>query len=247
MSKGHSQSTSVNVDPATQAYVNQLRNYALGQAGLGGSPGSPAQPAQGSQFFNSAFGGLRQNPLYHPAQAAVAPTMGTGANPIYAQGRQLGQQGLAALGGDPTALQGLMGGYSGLLDPYWQQLQQQGLGAIGDQATQAGAYGGSRQGVAEGSFLGQLGMGQAAQRYGEYQNALGRAGQLANLGFGIDPQIIGMLGGALGPYGQTQTTKTQSDPFSQLLGLGLTLFAPGSGLLAGAGGGAASGALPMVI
>jgi len=165
--------------------------------------------------------------------------LGTQSNPLYAQGRQLGGVGLSALGGDANALQQLMGGYGSQLDPYWNQLRQQTLGTIGDQATQAGAFGGSRQGVAEGAALGQIAQGQAGQRYGEVQNALGRAGQLANLGFGIDPQILSMLQGSIGPYGTTQTTHTQSDPWSQLLGGGLTL----ASLFTGGGAGAAAGLL----
>ena len=89
------------------------------------------------------------------------------------------------------------------------------------------------------SALGQIAQGQAGQRYGEVQNALGRAGQLANLGFGIDPQILSMLQGSIGPYGTTQTTHTQSDPWSQLLGGGLTL----ASLFTGGGAGAAAGLL----
>ena len=164
--------------------------------------------------------------------------LGAQSNPLYAQGRQLGGVGLSALGGDANALQQLMGGYGSQLDPYWNQLRQQTLGTIGDQATQAGAFGGSRQGVAEGAALGQIGIGQAGQRYGEYQNALGRAGQLANLGFGIDPQMLGLLNQGMGPYGTTQTTHTQSDPFSQLLGGGLSIASLfGGGPLAGIGAG----------
>lgn len=199
MSKGGTQTQSTTVDPQTAAYVQQLRQAALGA----------------------------QN------------------NPLYAQGRQLGGVGLSALGGDANALQQLMGGYGSQLDPYWNQLRQQTLGTIGDQATQSGAYGGSRQGVAEGAALGQIAQGQAGQRYGEYQNALGRAGQLANLGFGIDPQMLGLLQGSIGPYGQTQTTHTQSDPFSQLLGGGLTIASLfGGGPMAGlAGAGAQAGGL----
>ena len=192
MSKGGSQSVSQTIDPASQRYVEQMRQAALA--------------AQG--------------------------------NPLYAQGRQLGGVGLSALGGDQGALQQLMGGYGSQLDPYWNQLRQQTLGTIGDQATQAGAFGGSRQGVAEGAALGQIGIGQAGQRYGEYQNALGRAGQLANLGFGIDPQMLGLLNQGMGPYGTTQTTHTQSDPFSQLLGGGLSIASLfGGGPLAGLLGG----------
>ena len=195
MSKGGSQSVSQTIDPASQRYVEQMRQAALA--------------AQG--------------------------------NPLYAQGRQLGGVGLSALGGDQGALQQLMGGYGAQLDPYWNQLRQQTLGTIGDQATQAGAFGGSRQGVAEGAALGQIAQGQAGQRYGEYQNALGRAGQLANLGFGIDPQMLGLLNQGMGPYGTTQTTHTQSDPFSQLLGGGLSIASlfgggPLAGLFGGGGG-----------
>jgi len=76
-----------------------------------------------------------------------------------------------------------------------------------------------------------------------------RAGFAANLGYGASAKAaflpqeyyggqLGLLNQGLGPYGQTQTTKTQGDPFSQLLGLGL-MFAPG-GQLAGLLGGASS-------
>ena len=194
----------------------------------------------GGQSVSQTVDPQTQRYVEQMRQAALAAQ----GNPLYAQGRQLGGVGLSALGGDQGALQQLMGGYGSQLDPYWNQLRQQTLGTIGDQATQAGAFGGSRQGVAEGAALGQIAQGQAGQRYGEVQNALGRAGQLANLGFGIDPQILSMLQGSIGPYGTTQTTHTQSDPFSQLLGGGLSIASLfGGGPLAGLFGGGGFGPL----
>jgi hypothetical protein len=77
------------------------------------------------------------------------------------------------------------------------QMQQNQLGA---QATQAGAFGGSRQGVAEGTMLGDYGRAfgdiSAQQRQQGFNTALGAAQQqqgmmsnLASQGFGFGQQI----------------------------------------------------------
>ncbi len=177
MSKGGQQSVSASVDPATQAYVEQLRKAALA--------------AQG--------------------------------NPLYGQAQTAGGLGLSALTGDSTALGRLMNPYTETLNPIWNQLRSTTLQTIGDQATAAGAYGGSRQGVAEGQALADIANAQAGQRYQEYGGAMNRAAQLANLGFGVNPQRLALLQAGVGPYGTTQTQQTHSDLFSQLLGAGVTL------------------------
>jgi hypothetical protein len=77
------------------------------------------------------------------------------------------------------------------------QMQQNQLGA---QATQAGAFGGSRHGVAEGTMLGDYGRAfgdmAAGQRQAGFNTALGAAqnqqgmmSQLAGQGFGFGQQI----------------------------------------------------------
>jgi hypothetical protein len=120
------------------------------------------------------------------------------------------------------------------------------MNTVNDAATQAGAFGGSRHGVAEGVALGQLGQGHEQQMAGltsqGYNDAMGRAGQLANLGFNAnsaagnigsymqsinaanDPNMrrYQLLSGALGsmPHGSTSTTTQQNghNGFSGALG-----------------------------
>lgn len=99
---------------------------------------------------------------------------------------------------------------SGYMNPYQSQVMDQWNRQFGDlrqatlndvnaQAQQAGAFGGSRHGVAAGQALGDLGKAQAMQQAGLLQsgfsdaagrwaadraNMIGVGGQLANLGFG---------------------------------------------------------------
>ena len=78
-------------------------------------------------------------------------------------------------------------------------------GTLGAQATQAGAFGGSRHGVAEGTMLGDYGRAfgdmAAQQRQQGFTTALGAAqgqqgiqGNLANLGFGFGTQLTQQQG-----------------------------------------------------
>lgn len=78
--------------------------------------------------------------------------------------------------------------------------QQQAMGQLGAQATAAHAFGGSRQGVAEGAtnaaFIKQLGDTSANMNMQGWQNALGAAqqqqgmqSQLAGQGFGFGQQL----------------------------------------------------------
>src|SRR5206468_8488689 len=104
--------------------------------------------------------------------------------------------------------------------------------------------------AAAGNFVDQ---NQAAAQMQAFEEAMRRAGFASQLGFGAQAQgaflpqayyggQLGLLNQGLGPYGQTQTTKTSSDPFSQIAGLGLTLFGPGGLLAKGAMGAAGIGA-----
>src|SRR5262245_50082526 len=84
--------------------------------------------------------------------------------------------------------------------------------------------------------------------YPGYLDSLQRAQSAANLGLGAGaagallPQQyyagqLGLLNQGIGPYGTTQSQSMRSDPFSSLLGLGLTgasLFMPGGLFAAGA-------------
>jgi hypothetical protein len=284
MSKGGSQSQSTTVDPQTQAYVNQMRQYALGAAGIGGNAGATGAangaPQNGGGFGDALglgmFGGggggnaalMAQNfmhgrpmgdstatPFSMPAlPPEVQAAMGQYAN--YAKGGQLG---FGALTGDPNAQQQFMSPYLSQMNPFFAQQRAQAVNAANDQSTLGGAFGGDRSGIAAAVAGNQADQNQAGFNYQAFQDAMQRAMYASQLGFGATgaqaflPQQyragqLGILGAGMGPYGQTQTTKTQSDPFSQLLGLGM-MFLPGgpaAGLLGG-GAAAGSGALPMVI
>jgi hypothetical protein len=149
----------------------------------------------------------------------------------YGNYAQAGNLGIGALSGQPGAQQQFMNPYQAQMNPLFDQLRQQSLQAVNDQATQAGAYGGSRQGVASGVALGQIANSQAGFNYQGFQDAMQRAAQAANLGFGANarsaflPQAygqgqLGLLQGGLGPYGQTQygTQTEPMNPFTQLSG-----------------------------
>lgn len=158
------QSGSTGIDPATQAYIDQMR-----------------QTAQGA-------------------------SMPTGVS-----------TGMAALGGDPNAVKTLMNPYQqnvidGIMGQ-WKNANAMGMNQVNDAATRAGAFGGSRQGVATGVMMGENAR-NATSQIGDllnsgYNNAMGQAGALVNLGMGGagDPNAyrLGQLqrGFAGTPYGQT--------------------------------------------
>lgn len=102
-----------------------------------------------------------------------------------------GQTGMSALAGDPNATAQLM-------NPYQQQvidaMRQQGAvtdanttNNLNSAATQAGAFGGSRQGVAQGVALGENARNMNSNIAGllqtGYGDAMNRAGSLASMGF----------------------------------------------------------------
>jgi hypothetical protein len=129
--------------------------------------------------------------------------------------------------------------------------------SVSDAATRAGAFGGSRHGVAEAARLGELDRAQTGQvggllasgwqdalsqglQYSEYQRALQERQAQEPLFRSL--QELNLMNLGMGPTGTTSTTTMPGPSFGgQLLGAGLTAFAgPLSGLL---GGGAAAPAL----
>lgn len=118
--------------------------------------------------------------------------------------------------------------------------------ATADAATAAGAFGGSRQGVAEAVRLAELDRAQAGTIADLVSRAFDRA-----LAVGL-PHIeqtrqlreralqeplfrtqaaLGLMNLGLGPTGAIQTTETEADPLAQAVGLGLTalsFFPPGA-------------------
>lgn len=167
-------------DAQTQAYSHDLWNAAQNYAN---APGVGVDPA---------------------TQQALAGFQGIASQ---------GNLGFSALGGDSAAIARLISPYQGaVIDQMNQQFgrdQRATMNATNDAATQAGAFGGSRHGVAEGVALGQLGQahaGQMAQLLNQgYGDAMGRAGQLANMGFSAQGAI-----GGLGQY--MQSINAANDP-----------------------------------
>jgi hypothetical protein len=102
-----------------------------------------------------------------------------------------GQQGIAALGGDQAAAQGLMNPYQQQVidatNAQWNQNDQHTMNAVNDRATQAGAFGGSRHGIATGSALAQNNMNRnqavSGLLYGGFNDTMGRAQALAQGGY----------------------------------------------------------------
>lgn len=200
MSKGGKQQVTQTVDPATAAYVERMRRYALGATGVqGAAPPLPPELAQAQQQFqNYAQGGnLGFSALTGNADAArqfqnpYTQLM----DPFFAQ-----QRALAVQGANDQATQ--MGAFGG-------DRSQIGAAVAGNQAdqTQAGfQYQGFNDAMQRALQAANLGYGASAQAAFLPQQYYG--GQL------------GLLNSGMGPYGMSQTTKTSGDPFSQLLGLG---------------------------
>jgi len=264
VSKGGSSSVTQNVDPATQAYVNSMRQYAQGAAGIGGQPTAAPRP-QGFGGFGglgglggvAGLGGLGRfgaSPVSAPApfQMPDLPPEVQAAMGQYGQYARGGQLGFGALTGDPAAQQQFMSPYLAQMNPFFAQQRAQAVNAANDQATQAGAFGGDRSQIGAAVAGSQADQNQAGFNYQAFQDAMQRAMYASQLGFGATgaqaflPQQyrqgqLGILNAGLGPYGTTQQQQTQSDPFSQALGLGL-MFVPGGPLAGLLGGGAAAGA-----
>lgn len=268
ISKGGDVSVSQSIDPRTQSYVDQLRQTALGYAGIGGGSTAPSAASRPRRFsyggrlydLPSRGGETPYSPATNLPQATIDPAL-LDALEGYRGYADTGQMGLTALAGGSNPF---LNPYLDALGSSYDEIRRRSLNTIGDQATLVGAFGGSRQGVAEGTALGELGREEALARIGIFDRAQDRAAQVAGLGLaGLGgqselarymqeyPQLfagrqLGLLNAGMGPYGQTSTQHMSGDPFSQLLGLG-TLFLPGGPLAGLFAKGAAGGALPMVV
>jgi hypothetical protein len=172
-----------------------------------------------------------QNQIRNAAMGAGAsgpsPLVG-GATDYYKQMMAGGNMGMGAMSGDPNATAALMNPYQqqviNATNQQWDQNDQHTMNAVNDRATQAGAFGGSRQGVATGTALAQNNMNRnqavSGLLYGGFNDTMGRAqnmaqmgaygaGQNANLGMGgVGNQqqwLMNMLNqGYRGPYGGAQ-------------------------------------------
>lgn len=170
------------VDAASQAFIDQMRQHALGGAGQIGAGSFAPSVDQ----INALTQGL-QNPFQ----------------------------------------QQVLGG----LNQQFDQLRNQAQTGVQQQATAAGAFGGSRHGVAEAQRLAELDRAQT-QQTGQllsqgFQSAQAAALPLAQQQAMAPVQALmaqqGLLAGGLGPTGQvttgTQQQMSQQDMLSSLLGL----------------------------
>lgn len=138
--------------------------------------------------------------------------------------QQGGNLGFAAMTGDPTAEAQFQNPYNQqVIDANaanWKKTNAQTVNQINDQANGAGAFGGSRQGVAEGVALANNNLAEQTQDANllsqGYTQAENQANQAANLGFAGATQNAGVLSpeayalqqqkaAFLGPQGQTES------------------------------------------
>lgn len=163
------------------------------------------------------------------AQQGPGPLL-TGAGQYGTNLQNGGNLGLSAMSGDPNAMSQLMNPYQqqviGAQNSIWQQINAQTANQVNQQATQNNAFGGSRQGVAQGVALAQNNLQQANQTaqllQSGYQNAVQQAQGLAgfglqgaqlnsNLGFGgVGNGLWGLnalRGGFVMPTGQNSDTE----------------------------------------
>lgn len=175
--------------------------------------------------------------LYGVGQGVDFGSLMGGFDP-YAAG---GQQGLSALMGDPDAVARMMNPYLSTMDPFWAERRAGAATDANQAATLAGAFGGSRHGVATGTRLGAIDQAQAMERMAAFEAAMGRAGGLANLGFGANQARAGLGLDAMrlplsGPHGSTTSySGSQGDPWSRFLSGAAGGAMIGQGLFPGQG------------
>ena len=232
MSKGGGQTVSQNVDPRTQQYVDLMRQYALGASGIPDTYSSQGAGAPLTNLIRGPGAGGGGAPFTMPS----LPPAITQAQQQYQNYATGGNLGFSALTGNADAAQQFLNPYAQTMNPFFAQQRALAVQGANDQATQLGAFGGDRSQIGAAVAGNQADQTQAGFQYQAFNDAMQRALQAANLGYGASAQAaflpqeyyggqLGLLGAGVGPYGQSQTQQTQSDPFSQLLGLGLT-FGP---------------------
>lgn len=135
----------------------------------------------------------RAGDIWRAAERAsgAIPTSVTGAQDYYTGAQTAGRQGLDALTGNAGAQQQFMNPYQtqviDALNAQFQRGNQMAMNQVNDAATQAGAFGGSRQGIATGTALAQNALNRDQQIAGlltsGFDNSMNRAAQAAGLGF----------------------------------------------------------------
>lgn len=246
-----SQTVTQQPDALTQEWRKMVMGMGLGAIGAPGIPGADGQRLFGMMAGKGAGAVSPMGPQLQPVPGMDPASQAAMQN--YQGYANAGNLGLGALSGDANAL-------GSFINPYNQHVIDQVTGQYGrladmtrtnisDAATKAGAFGGSRQGVAEGVALGELGRGMGQQvaglQYQGFNDAMGRAGSLANMGLGANSQLAslgdysrqiqmsqdpamrnlqimqGLLSGM--PFGMSTSQPTYSNPLGSLLGIGSML------------------------
>lgn len=199
-----------------------------GQQTVTNMPDSQTQQIRDAIFQQGQ--GLQSNPLY------------TGMLGAYGGFSPLTQLGIGALSGNQQALSSFMNPYLDNVlkqsNRQFDQLGQKALNLVNDQATQAGAFGGSRAAVAQGVAAGQIANQQAlanSQLLAQgFNDAMSRAGGAAQLGIQGNQAALGALGFPTSIYAQGLPGGGSTTTYGQKGG-GL------GGFLTGALGGAITG------
>lgn len=222
------QTTTMQADPATQAYMKEVYNRSLAAADQPYTPYTGQTVAGPSDLSNQAVGGYQNQVGY-------------------------GNLGMAAMGGNAQAVQQMMNPYLSTMNPVWEAARQGAVNQVKQQFTSpgAGAYGGGRQAVAEGAALAGIGNQQAQMNLGAFNQAMGQANALAQMGVGANQNLfnagdyyrniqqqgltdqynqfqnaVNWQGNQLGllrngtPLSQTQSTPQTWSPLGAILGLG---------------------------
>lgn len=172
--------------------------------GLGGSRSSNTNrqtiDANSAQYIRDQEAAARR------AGASGPSPLLTGASDYYTRTMGAGQTGMDALAGNPAAAGLLMNPYQQQVidatNKQWDRNDQMTTNNVNDMATKAGAFGGSRHGVAEGVALGENNMNRnnavSGLLYGGFNDAMGRAGQLAGMGMNAAGQNANLGFGGVG-------------------------------------------------
>lgn len=213
MSKGGSQTVHQRLDPQTQAYVNQMRQVAAG----GGGP--QTQRVGPGGMITRTTPGVQGGPIGGAAGVALNQPGSFFTGPISDADIQSAMN---------PYMQNVIGGVRGEYD------HLRGLAGVdaNQQATQQGAFGGSRHAVMQGARMGELDRAQTSQIGGllnrGYQDARGFAEHQRQLQqqqlqepLFRQQQALGFLNMGLGPHGTSTTQPMQGNPFGSAIGGGL--------------------------
>lgn len=148
-----------------------------------------------------------------------------------------GGQGMGAVSGDPSGIAAFMNPYEAALNPFWDEMRKRTLTEAGSRASLAGAFGGSRQAVTEGTGLADIAGLQAGQRYGEFSSAMARALAAAGMGQSASGDLF-----RGGDYLRSIREGRRSNLFGSMLGGATAAY----GMFPGGGGGNA-GPTPGIV